>query len=66
MDIQTQPDDTALRTSMAVLQFLLKNYHPRDFAIRMWDGTVWDSEPGQPARFTMVIRHPGVMGGVKL
>jgi len=44
---------------LSILQFLLKDHHPRDYAIRLWDGSVWDAEPGQPVRFTMVIRHPG-------
>lgn len=43
------------------LQDLLADYHPRDFAIRLWDGTVWAAEPGQPTRFTILLNHPGVL-----
>ena len=32
--------------SMPILQNILGNYHPRDFAVRLWDGTTWDAEPG--------------------
>ena len=60
MYIQTKSEDS-VRTSMSILQFLLKNYRPRDFAVRLWDGSTWDPEPGQPARFTMVIRHPAAL-----
>jgi cyclopropane-fatty-acyl-phospholipid synthase len=59
--MKTQPmrtDNLAAR-SLSILQFLLRDHHPRDYAIRLWDGTTWDAEPGQPVRFTMVICHPG-------
>lgn len=54
-------DDEAARTSLLMLQSLLKDYHPRDFAFRLWDGSAWEAEPGQPVRFTMVLRHPGAL-----
>jgi cyclopropane-fatty-acyl-phospholipid synthase len=59
--MKTQPmrvDNVAARC-LSILQFLLKDHHPRDYAIRLWDGSTWDAESGQPVRFTMVIRHPG-------
>ena len=56
----TRTDNTAA-LCLSIFQFLLKDHHPRDYAIRMWDGSVWDAEPGQPARFTMVVRHPGAL-----
>jgi cyclopropane-fatty-acyl-phospholipid synthase len=46
---------------MAILQELLGAYHPRNFAVRLWNGSTWDPEAGQPARFTMVIRRPGAL-----
>jgi len=52
-------DDEAARTSLLMLQSLLKDYHPRDFAFRLWNGSTWDAEPDQSVRFTMVLRHPG-------
>ena len=61
MDHQPPNEDHSLRISLSTLQFLLKDYHPRDFTIRMWDGTVWEQEAGQPSRFTMVIQHPGAL-----
>lgn len=29
--------------------------------MRLWDGSQWDAEPGQPTRFTLVLRHPGAL-----
>jgi len=57
----TTTQDGTVRASILILQRLLAQYHPRDFAVRLWDGTTWDAEPGQPARFTMVLRHPGAL-----
>ena len=53
--------DRSVETSLSILQKLLGNYHPRNFAIRLWEGTHWEAEPGQPTRFTMVIQHPGAL-----
>jgi cyclopropane-fatty-acyl-phospholipid synthase len=53
--------DHSSQTSLSFLQHLLGDYRPRDFAVRLWDGAVWEAEPGRPARFTLVIRHPGAL-----
>jgi len=53
--------DTSAETSMSLLHDLLGSYHPRNFAVRLWDGTTWEAEPGQPARFTLVLQHPGAL-----
>jgi len=53
--------DRAVRTSLEFLQNLLSPCRPRDFAVRLWDGTAWDAEPGQPTRFTLVLNHPGAL-----
>jgi cyclopropane-fatty-acyl-phospholipid synthase len=34
---------------------------PRDFAVRFWNGWVWEPEEGQPARCTIVLKHPGAV-----
>ena len=46
---------------MAVLAELFAGYRPRDFGVRLWDGSRWGPEPGQPERFTLVLRHPGAL-----
>jgi cyclopropane-fatty-acyl-phospholipid synthase len=56
----SQEDQTAGRT-LAFLQELLREYHPRNFAIELWDGTCWEPEPGQFRCFTWKIRRPGVV-----
>ena len=61
MEPHTRSIDAGAVTGMSIFQLLLKDYHPRDFAIRLWDGSTWNAEPGQPIRYTMVIRHPGAL-----
>ncbi len=46
---------------LVFLQEALGSFHPRDFSFRLWDGSVWDAEPGEPSRFTMVLRNPGAL-----
>jgi len=48
-----------VQTSLAFLHDLFGHYQPRNFAVRLWDGTVWDA--GQPASFTLVLKHPGAL-----
>jgi cyclopropane-fatty-acyl-phospholipid synthase len=54
-------DWTIKARSLAFLENLLGDYRPRDFAVRLWDGTTWDPEPGRQARFTLVLKHPGAL-----
>jgi cyclopropane-fatty-acyl-phospholipid synthase len=53
--------DRAAGVVLRFLRDLLGDYRPREFAVRLWDGTVWGSEPGRPERFTLVINHPGAL-----
>ncbi|HSS97099.1 MAG TPA: class I SAM-dependent methyltransferase [Terriglobales bacterium] len=46
------------------LQELLRDYHPRNFAIELWDGTCWEPEPGQFRRFTWKIQRAGAVRSV--
>src|SRR5258708_26342377 len=43
--------------ALTVLQLLLRDYHPRNFAIRLWDGTQWPAETDSPS-FTLILSHP--------
>jgi cyclopropane-fatty-acyl-phospholipid synthase len=54
-----EPGSDAARRSLALLRELLDDYGPRDFAIRLWDGTSLPPEAGEDPRFTLVLRHPG-------
>lgn len=53
--------DHSSRISLSFLQHLFGDYHPRSFAVRLWNGVVWEAEPGYPARFTLALRHPGAL-----
>lgn len=49
------------RDAQRCLQFfqeVLRNYHARDFALELWDGTRWDAESGAGERFTWQINNP--------
>ena len=61
MGLKVEPPDPIAQNCLSLLQELLAGFRPRDFAIRLWDGSTWDPEPGQPLRFTMVIRNPAVL-----
>jgi cyclopropane-fatty-acyl-phospholipid synthase len=43
------------------LDFVFTDFRPRDFAVRFWDGTTWGPDDGQPARFTVVLKHHGAL-----
>ncbi len=47
--------------AMGLVHELLREYHPRDFAVELWDGSRWDLEPGQFCRFTWRINHPSTL-----
>ncbi len=47
--------------AMGLVHELLREYHPRDFAVERWDGSRWDLEPGQFCRFTWRINHPSTL-----
>jgi cyclopropane-fatty-acyl-phospholipid synthase len=49
--------DASATKALTVLQLLLRDYHPRNFAIRLWDGSHWPAETSSP-RFTLILNHP--------
>ncbi len=53
--------DRYVQTTLSILQEVFSSYHPRNFAVRLWDGTTMDPEPGQQPLFTMVLQHPGAL-----
>jgi len=52
---------TQTQSTLSLLQEILASYHPRNFAIRLWDGTVWEAERGYSANFTLILQHPGAL-----
>lgn len=57
----TLSKDSSVQSSFDFLGQVLADYGPRDFAVRAWDGTFWEPDAGQPARFTLVLQHPGAV-----
>jgi cyclopropane-fatty-acyl-phospholipid synthase len=55
----SEPRSDAARRSLALLRELVAGYRPRDFEIRLWDGSTLPAEAGAERRFTLVLRHPG-------
>jgi cyclopropane-fatty-acyl-phospholipid synthase len=53
--------DPAVQASFDFLGDVLSGYGPRNFAVRAWDGAVWEADAGRPARFTLVLQHPGAI-----
>jgi cyclopropane-fatty-acyl-phospholipid synthase len=51
----------ATAKSLAILKALLQGYHPRDFAVALWDGTRLPPGPGQFCRFTWKINNAGAL-----
>ncbi len=51
----------AVQTTISLLQDLLGGDQPYNFAVRLWDGTVWEPQPGQPTRFTLLLQHAGAL-----
>lgn len=49
--------DADISKTLHLLQEILSDYHPRNFAIQLGDGTVWPAEPGQFHRFTWRINN---------
>jgi cyclopropane-fatty-acyl-phospholipid synthase len=56
----TFADRTAAKT-LHFLQVLLRDYHPRDFTVELWDGNRWEPEPDQFRRFTWRINRPDAL-----
>lgn len=52
-------NDRAVETTVSVWRELLGGYTGCNLAARLWDGTVWESQPGEPANFTLVFHHAG-------
>ncbi|MBZ5705557.1 MAG: cyclopropane-fatty-acyl-phospholipid synthase family protein [Acidobacteriia bacterium] len=52
-------EDRSAHKTLRFLQELLRDYHPRDFALELWDTSHWAPEAGQFSRFTWRINHPG-------
>jgi cyclopropane-fatty-acyl-phospholipid synthase len=60
VEAPTRLSSPELEATHAFLRDLLGDY-PRDFAVRFWDGSVWEPDAGAEPRFTLVLQHPGAL-----
>ena len=51
--------DTA--ATLAILDRVLAGHGRRDFALRLWDGTIVPADPGEETNFTLVLNQPGAL-----
>ena len=55
--------DQAVQTTLSLLQDIFGSAQLPPFAVRLWEGTTWQSAPEstEPPRFTIVLQHPGAL-----
>ena len=51
----------AKQTTLSLIEDIFGSSSIRNFAIKLWDGTVWNPEPAEPAAFTMILKHAGAL-----
>lgn len=52
---------TTTHDTVSLLGDLLEEYHPRNFEIRLWDGTTSYPAPGVDSQFTLIVRDRSVL-----
>jgi cyclopropane-fatty-acyl-phospholipid synthase len=53
--------DKRIKRSLGLIQMLFGENQSRNFAIKFWDGSIWEPSPGEPPAFTIVLCHPGAL-----
>ena len=55
--------DRAVEATLTLLQDIFGSPHLPAFAVRLWEGTTWQSNAasGEQPRFTLVLQHPGAL-----
>ena len=59
--LTTRTDDRAVQITLSLLQGVLSSAPASKVAVRLWDGTVWKPDAGEPTRCTLVLQHPGAL-----
>jgi cyclopropane-fatty-acyl-phospholipid synthase len=54
-------DAGTARRALALLERLFAGYQGSGFAVRLWDGSTWLSDPAAEPQFTIVLRHEGAL-----
>ena len=58
----TRINEQALQNTLSLLQDLLGASPQRNFAVRLWDGTIWRPDgAGETPLFTIVLQHAGAL-----
>jgi hypothetical protein len=60
MSTQLLQTDPTAQVCQRVVDDLSQACGVRDFAVRFWDGTTWEGEPGAVS-FTLILKHPGAL-----
>ena len=53
--------DRFVPQTLDLLQGVFSGYPDRDFAVRLWDGTVWEQPGSSEHRFTIVLNHSSAL-----
>ena len=57
-------EDRSAAETLKILQYVLRDFQPRDFTVELWDGTEWAPERNQFRRFSWKINNPDVLSTV--
>ena len=61
VDAQFSVQDRFVEPTLDLLRGVFAGYPGRDFAVRLWDGTVWEPQGATEHRFTIVLNHPAAL-----
>jgi hypothetical protein len=57
----SRTEDPSAGHVLKLVQSLLRDMHPRDFDVELWDGTRWVGDTNQFHWFTWRISHPDII-----
>ena len=61
VDIRVMARDSQVTDTLDLLSAVFAGYPGRDFAIRLWDGTIWEPRGATQHRFTIVLTGPSAL-----
>jgi cyclopropane-fatty-acyl-phospholipid synthase len=53
--------DKAIQTTLSLVEDIFGSSSKRNFAVQLWDGTIWKPEAAEPTVFTIILQHPGAL-----
>ena len=60
MTTQIETSHQGANRTLNFIKEVIVDYHPRNFSIRLWDGTEWPAETSD-ASFTLLLQHPAAL-----